>query len=365
MTADACLSRKITVLSIIAMIAVIFIHSTAYFTMANPAKWNVFAETIVTRSFSRWAVPFFFAVSGFWFGRGKFIQGGEGYGALLLKKGRTLLVPYLCWCVIGFLVALPLILGNNFLGHKGLWERTIIAIPGVWPKIDAFFGITYVGPKSNMPLWYVRSLLVLFLFAPTWRLIVRRSFGKWFLLAFALFNLFMYPIGTPYVSVPSSGLSWFAIGLVLAQFPIENWRVPNWLWIGSLLPYAVASIVVAMLVAGCIEAPNKEFLLGMLESGLIPLFGILIFWGLYDHTPLLQNISLPWCVRQTFFIYCLHEIVCSYLMAAAKLVIGKTDLVTFACTLTVPWIAFAVCAGVASCTRRTNSKFYCVICGGR
>jgi len=364
---DSCLSRKMTVLSIIAMLAVVFIHSTAYFTLANPARWNIFAETLVTRSFTRWAVPFFFVVSGFWFGRGAYISEKTGCGELLKKKWKTLLVPYLCWCVMGFLVSLPLIVGNNLLCGKGLWERTIFAIPGLWAKFDAFFGVTNVGPQSNMPLWYVRCLLVMFLFAPIWKLVLKIPHGAIGLLVFALANVWFYPIPVPYVSVPTFAFVWFAIGLSLAQFPVERWRVLRGWMLVSLVLYALGSVAIAALVSGYVSVSQemKSVVLDRLETALVPSSGILFFWGLYDRIPNLATIPLPWCFRQTFFIYCLHEIICSYWMSSLKYALGKTDMVTFCISCIVPWLSIGVCVLAAVGVHRWRPRFYGMITGER
>lgn len=356
-----------TVLSVWAMLSVIFIHSTAYFTMSDPAQWNVFAETLITRSFTRWAVPFFFAVSGFWFGRGAFITGRSGYGGLLKTKARTLLLPYFCWCVIGFCVALPLIVGTNVLGGKGLWERTIIEIPGAWAKLNAFFGVTSVGPKSNMPLWYVRCLLVMFLLSPVWKLILKVPHGAIALLILALVDVGVYPVSVPYFGATPSSYAWFAIGLSLAQFPVEKWRVSRRLLIVSLVVYAVGSVLIALIVAGYlpIEASLKSTAINRLECVLVPIPGILFFWGLYDRLPSWHSNTLPWGLRQTFFIYCLHEVICIYLTSLAKYVIGKTDLVTLCCSFTVPFLSFFLCALMATVVHRLAPKAYSIICGGR
>lgn len=367
MQVDCTFSQKMTVLSVWAMLSVIFIHSTAYLTMSNPAQWNVFGEVLITRSFTRWAVPFFFVVSGFWFGRGAFIAGRAGYGDVLQTKVKTLFVPYLCWCVIGFLVALPLIVGTNVLGGKGVWERTIIEIPGIWARVDAFFGVTNVGPKSNMPLWYVRCLLVMFILAPVWKLILKVPHGAIGLLILALFDVCVYPVPVPYLSVPTFAFAWFAIGLALAQFPVEAWRLSRLFMLNTLAVYSVGSVMIALIVSGYlpIEGALKRVALDRLEYAIVPIAGILFFWGLYDQLVFASSHVLPWGLKQTFFIYCLHEVICEYLMAAAKFILGKTDAVTLCCSFTVPFISISFCVFFAMIIHRLSIRSYSIVCGGR
>ena len=58
------LSRKITVLSFLAMVSVVHIHHNAVGTF-EPARWNAIIQGFLTRGISDWAVPFSFIVSGF------------------------------------------------------------------------------------------------------------------------------------------------------------------------------------------------------------------------------------------------------------------------------------------------------------
>lgn len=82
-------SQKATWLSVMAMASVVILHSTACLTVEKPAAWNVFVQYLVTRSFTYWAVPFFFAMSGFWFARGGYMQGKEALTCFFKKKPNT------------------------------------------------------------------------------------------------------------------------------------------------------------------------------------------------------------------------------------------------------------------------------------
>ena len=67
------ISRKITVLSFLAMVSVVYIHHNAIGTF-EPAQWNAIIQGLLTRGISDWAVPFFFVVSGFWFASSSYVQ---------------------------------------------------------------------------------------------------------------------------------------------------------------------------------------------------------------------------------------------------------------------------------------------------
>lgn len=85
------ISRKITVLSFLAMVSVVYIHHNAVGTF-EPARWNAIIQGFLTRGISDWAVPFFFMVSGFWFARSRYVEDElGGYRKLILKRMKTLL----------------------------------------------------------------------------------------------------------------------------------------------------------------------------------------------------------------------------------------------------------------------------------
>ncbi len=150
---DNSLSKKITVLSFVAMMAVVMIHSHALGTIENPASWCVFLQTFFFRAITAWAVPFFFVVSGYFFAKSTYFrQTGGGCCHFIAKKARILLVPYLLWTIIGTAISVPLIMGNNFIMHRALLERTFLANGIGLEALDSFLGITSNGPSGNLAL---------------------------------------------------------------------------------------------------------------------------------------------------------------------------------------------------------------------
>lgn len=89
-------SRKIAVLTTLATIAVVIIHSNSLESYRESA-W-LFGIGNGIAFLQHWAVPFFFMVSGFFFDRA-FDDGPliGGYSSFLFKKLRTLGMPYLLW----------------------------------------------------------------------------------------------------------------------------------------------------------------------------------------------------------------------------------------------------------------------------
>ena len=90
---DNTVSRKIKVLSSVAMVAVVMIHSHALGTFERPAPWCLFLQTFLFRAITSWAVPFFFVVSGYFFAKcAYFAQGGGGVRSVHRKESADIAV---------------------------------------------------------------------------------------------------------------------------------------------------------------------------------------------------------------------------------------------------------------------------------
>lgn len=343
------LSKKISVLSFLAMIGVVMIHSNTLGTMLNAAGWNIVIQKILTRTFTAWAVPFFFVVSGFWFARGRYIQENGEYRKLILKKMKTLLVPYLIWAVVGSAIVIPLFVFNNHVNHMPLFDRTFLGAPGVWPKIDKLFGVTANGPIGNLALWYVRTLLILFMAAPFWKFLYR-SLGKMLAVFAIALSLLVPEVWVPYVSIKLGSIGWFLFGIGVSQWFAEERKMP--------LPvvWAVGLGWTALSVASAVGYA--------VVPSMIPLCGIVFMWGAYDLV-VKGDIEMPRYMKKSFWVYCLHGSMIGYLLAGIPYVVGKTDASTLVTTIVSPVIAIVVCLVAARLCERVSSKVFALLSGGR
>ena len=169
------LSRKCRILAFFAAVAVVAIHSDCTLVMSNPAAWDMFVQKLYCQRLVKWAVPFFFMLSGFWFARSAYMKGKACFGEFLGKKVKSLVVPWLIFAVLGVVVCTPLVVVNNHITHRALLERTVFDAISLWDGLDKTFAITIPQPQQAGFLWYLRTLSVLFLFAPVWRFIANMS----------------------------------------------------------------------------------------------------------------------------------------------------------------------------------------------
>ncbi len=142
---DERLSGKIKVLSAIALAFVVLQHSSA--TVESASVYGCIWRNAIAYGIADYPVSFFFLLSGFFMA--KSLSKGW-YKRAVHKRLRTLLLPYMLWCVIGWCV----------FGRIGSGRL-----------LDAM-GVTHHLPILAS-LWYVKILLILIVFAPVFVAVVR------------------------------------------------------------------------------------------------------------------------------------------------------------------------------------------------
>lgn len=145
---DERLSGKIKVLSAIALFVVVLQHSSA--AVESVSVYGRIWRNVIAYGIADYPVSFFFLLSGFFLAQ-KINRGW--YEKALVKRLRTLVVPYLLWCMIGWGV---------FGGFRSGRFLDVIGITHHLPVLAS--------------LWYVKILLILFLFSPLFVTVIR--FGQ-------------------------------------------------------------------------------------------------------------------------------------------------------------------------------------------
>lgn len=263
--------------------------------------------------------------------------------------------------MIGGLLCLPLIFGNNYITHRHLLERTFLNADSVGQALDLLFAITRPEPMGNGPLWYVRSLLILFAFAPLWRLLIRAKFGWLVLLALGLTETKICPMNLAFLGVYSMAIGWFAFGMVVAS---RNWteiKLPR------LVVVLAGSIWLAASLTKSLHMASIDFCSPTIYRhivSLIPLGGIVFMWGLYDYTALSTVKARP-IFKDTFWVYCVHGSLIGWVMAVGKFLLGKSD----GATILVMFISFGFtlvgCYWLSRLLKAMNPVVYRVLTGGR
>jgi len=135
------------------------------------SDWNTyeFLKLLVSQTLVKVAVPVFFIMSGYLFFANVETWNLQVYKAKMLRRMKTLLIPYLLW---NLLMAIKL---KTFC----LWAFWSFWCPaGI--QTDWFGQEQLMTAPANMPLWFLRDLIVVSLLTPIIYICVRRL-GWWLL----------------------------------------------------------------------------------------------------------------------------------------------------------------------------------------
>ena len=130
-------SRAVNVLKYILAILVVFIHIPA--ATVNDPVYNGFVANI-----TRTAVPFFFAISGFF-------AANKQYGYLIKSRFFSLVATMVIWDIVCFALIFPLTCKKPELSETAFYIRWILG---------------FSTSPTDMPLWYLRNLFIMVAISP-------------------------------------------------------------------------------------------------------------------------------------------------------------------------------------------------------
>lgn len=143
------------------------------------ADWNTyeFLKLLVSQTLVKVAVPVFFIISGYLF----FVNVSEWnvqvYRQKLLRRVKTLLIPYLFWNLL-------MVWKLRTFSYDMFWAFWIPA--GV--QLDWFGHEQLMTAPANIPLWFLRDLMVVSLLTPILYISIKRL-GWWFMAGLAVVYL--------------------------------------------------------------------------------------------------------------------------------------------------------------------------------
>ena len=365
------LAKQFKWLSFICCVGVVIIHSRSYQTNPNPGGAVLWEQYLVAESLVRFSVQTFFVISGFWWARKWNGSIFAGYGSLLAKKWKTLVLPYLIWGALGAVLILGLTVPCNLVSHRPAWDRSVFAIQGLWPFIDALFGIVSVGPLGDMPFWFLRQLIFFFVLTPIIAMILKGRVA-WPLSLIMIFGGEYLPTipGSP---VMLSWLGWFVLGAAigrskLVEIPFSKFAMAlsGAVWIAC----SVLNTMDMLHVAVCLPPQGKTVL-----TGLLALSGMIFWWEItfllsIPSTPSTSLNSIqPHSTLSTFsnlfFIYAFHQFPAQAVISLFNIATHKAKWATFTSFFLAPILTFLVCELFLRFLETHAPKTLSIITGGR
>lgn len=294
--ADQRLSEIVRALRFPLILIVVFIHVPLassegqvlpFGLPGNAYPWYQYISQMISFTIGDMAVPMFFLFSGYYmFNKMKTWGRKTIYVEETKKRWKTLIIPYIIWCVFALFANQSLMLAK---GEDLPW----IDISSSLHRLLYTF---VLGPE-NFPLWYVRDLIILAFLAPVVDWISRRI--PWLLLLLFL----IYLINWHLWEIPSPrGIIYFTLGAIFGTRKIDivelTERGKAW-----LLP---TTFIATLLLPFC---PEKGALrvLHLLYVPLAMASCLYIGGWIYERKPKLHCLHLR-MEKYVFFVYVAHEV---------------------------------------------------------
>ena len=303
------MNKRIQALSFIWMLGVVLFH-------AGGAGCSSFYNNLIN-DFRVGGVSFFYVVSGYFLM--KHFEGDvcSWWRFVVLKRAKTLLIPYLIWCSLG-------LQGFDF------------------PRQ---YGLTSLGPLANPPLWYVKFLFLFCVASPLVLIVVkflnrRRMFVPAMLTL--VFVLPCLPLPLKFSLVLSFLMFTFGVGLA---FVAEKEKA-------MLESLTAVQIGFGILVAGLFMRsliPDMSSQLKWAVNVYSAISLVAVTWGLFKRIEFVYEIP---CFKVTFFVYCLHGILLRHLCFFGNPPINGL-------------FVFIVCVVVGMCVSHFIPLLYKILTGNR
>ena len=228
---DRQLSRTIDLLRYPMAVLVVMCHC-GFLEGRGTAVQIFFSETL-----PHVAVPLFLLFSGFlFFKEGRFDR--TLYLRKLKSRFRSLFIPYIIWSTICFIIAVAQEkVTPTFLHYiQGLWDTAL------WED-GAAFSRKLPGYPVNMPLWFIRDLMILTVISPLIWLLLEKTRGWGILLMVA----WWFPAHDKFFGFGADSLFFFSLGALLSMKKVNFVQVARKYAI-PLYITAVVMLVVDFLV---------------------------------------------------------------------------------------------------------------------
>ena len=287
------LSRKITILSFVSIMVVLYIHVS--FDPSELPDINLYIQKGIAGVWGRLAVPMFFCISGFlYFQKIKSI--GDVY-VKVKKRFRSLVIPFIiaaCVFVLFFYI-LSLIPGAGKFQKNSFFEGFVFTIPNLLQYTFISTHGLFHGEPWAYHLWFLRDLIVIIITTP----LAYYIFKNGSLLIIATTALLFYFITN--IEIFSS-FFWFYLGFPILLYlnkksDDNNFLILMVLW-GLFLILSVMDVFLN-------KFPKPYYYYADI---LIALSGVVAVWLTYDKFSSFRNTSskLPSFISNTFFIYLYH-----------------------------------------------------------
>ena len=348
----------------------ISVHGVQY--GMNVADWYRYIVTFFSDVVARLSVPIFFMISGFLFFYSKDFNGSV-YIKKLKTRVRTLLIPFILWNIIALLNQMIRMLPFFSSLFPNLaqteFKFSLVRLFNTFFNNTSYNGllvspfdeiVTSCPVPINVPMWYVRDLMVIVLLTPFIYWCIRKM-SYWYLIGLYLFTsifaIFFYSEGNYYLLLLDN-VFFFSWG---AWYSINHRNLIEQMWklryaVFLYIPFAVMDLLTKEI------SINYYIHFAGIFLGIIS--GFVIVSYLLSHDKIKVNTTLA---NSSFFVFALHTLIISDL--AKILLIGlhlpDTTLVMLLLYIIVPILTICICVMLYMFLRRYLPSLCGLLTGGR
>lgn len=346
------LSIKFKVLSLVAIILVIYVHSyTISRSNLTSSDFVVFIQNFISHGIARIAVPMFFLMSGYLF----FLnhqKNSSNYSGLVSKKIKTVVLPYiLCSiiCLVTYFILQTMSFSKIFFSHD------------LVKNFNSFELVSLIF-KRPIPyqLWFLKDLMVLFMLSGLIYTLLKslKSILIIIFLTAWFFNL-------NYLLFSNQSIVFFTIGAYLSLFR-QDWMI-------NTPPLKLSFFIFIWIILITIKSILMHnrityFLLIDILHKLGILFGVIVMWKYYDYLFRNKNPEeYKWysLTSFTFFIFLFHEPTLTIIKKLLFRLIGNTDFSHVVVYFIAPILTFHAGSLGARKIKYHFPELYKIITGGR
>jgi fucose 4-O-acetylase-like acetyltransferase len=176
---DRLQSKVISLMRVPLAVLVVCCHSKLLFGIPTPTgrvvpqgSFAIGLQIFISEVIPHIAIPLFLFISGYLFFRHVDDFTFHVYKEKLKSRARSLILPYLLWCTIAYILqAIEGVCPISPLAFiQGLWDTSLWA-----PAHGGATAIVFTNLPVDMPLWFLRDLIVMVIFSPLVYLLARHT----------------------------------------------------------------------------------------------------------------------------------------------------------------------------------------------
>lgn len=198
------------------------------------SDWNTyeFLKLLVSQTLVKVSMPVFFIMSGYLFFANVDKWDVATYKKKILRRIKTLLIPYLIWNLL-MAIKLKAFSMSMFWVHWASAGR----------QVDWFGREQLMTAPANMPLWFLRDLMVVSLLTPIIYILVRKL-GYWLMFVFTV--LYLSGVCAFIPGLSAYAVFFFTLGAFLSirkRDLIENLKRFEWPGYGLSIIFAISMLL--------------------------------------------------------------------------------------------------------------------------